>query len=40
MLSLQNFIYKHIANIENVQGKKKNEKDEFIGCELLCTHRH
>ncbi len=26
-LTLQNFINKHTADPENVQGKKKNEKD-------------
>jgi hypothetical protein len=26
-LTLQNFINKHTADAENVQGKKKNEKD-------------
>jgi hypothetical protein len=29
VLALQNFINKHVANLENVQGTKKNEKDEF-----------
>ncbi len=27
VLILQNLINKHIANLENVQGKKKNKKD-------------
>jgi exosome complex RNA-binding protein Rrp4 len=27
VLTLQNFIDKHIEELENVQGKKKNEKD-------------
>ncbi len=29
VLTLQNFINKHTANVENVEGKKKNEKDQF-----------
>ncbi len=27
VLTLQNFINKHITDLENVQAKKKNEKD-------------
>jgi hypothetical protein len=27
VLTLQNFINKHIVDLENVQAKKKNEKD-------------
>ncbi len=27
--TLQNFIYKHTANLENVQISKKKEKGEF-----------
>jgi hypothetical protein len=29
--TLQNFVYEHIANFENVQRNKKNTKKEFIG---------
>ncbi len=34
VLILQNFINKHFADLENVQGKKKNKKDKFIGHEI------
>jgi len=27
VLTLQNFINKHIANLEKIQGKRKNKKD-------------
>lgn len=27
VLTLQNFINKHITDLENVKGKKKNKKD-------------
>jgi len=33
VLTLQNFINKHTTDLENVQGTKKNEKDQFTGCE-------
>ncbi len=32
-LPLQNSINKHTTDPENVQGKKKNEKDYFTGLE-------
>jgi hypothetical protein len=32
--NLQNFIYEHIVDLENVQRKKKKEKEEFIGCQV------
>jgi len=30
--TLQNFIYKKIVDLENVQRNKKKKKGEFIGC--------
>ncbi len=32
--TLQNFIYKHIVNLENVQMNKKKEKGEFTRCQV------
>jgi len=31
---LQNFIYKHIVDLENVQMNKKKEKEEFTRCQV------
>ncbi len=31
---LQNFIYKNIKNLENVQRNKKKEKGEFTWCQV------
>ncbi len=33
VLTLQNFSNKHTAELENVQGKRKNKKIKFSGCE-------
>jgi len=32
--TLQNFIYKHTVNLENVQMNKKKEKGEFTRCQV------
>ncbi len=32
--TLQNFIYKHTIDLENVQMNKKKEKGEFTGCQV------
>ncbi len=32
--TLQNFIYKHTVNLENVQMNKKKEKGEFTTCQV------
>jgi hypothetical protein len=32
--TLQNFIYKHIVDLEKVQMNKKKEKGEFTGCQF------
>ncbi len=32
--TLQNFINKHIVDLENVQRNKKKEKGEFPGCQV------
>jgi hypothetical protein len=32
--TLQNFIYKHTQDLENVQRNKKKENGEFIGCQV------
>jgi hypothetical protein len=37
LLMLQNFIYKYIANLENVQRKKKNEKKNLQDVKLAQT---
>jgi len=33
-IDLQNFIYEHIIDLENVHRNKKKEKGEFIGCQV------
>jgi hypothetical protein len=33
--TLQNFIYKHIVDLENVQMNKKKEKGEFTACQVI-----
>jgi hypothetical protein len=33
VLTLQNFINKHTADLESVKGGEKNEKDSFTGHE-------
>jgi hypothetical protein len=32
--TLQNFIYKHTIDLENVQMNKRKEKGEFTGCQV------
>jgi hypothetical protein len=32
--TLQNFIYKHTVDLDNVQMNKKREKGEFTGCQV------
>jgi hypothetical protein len=32
--TLQNFIYKHTVDLENVQMNKKKEKEEFTRCQV------
>jgi hypothetical protein len=32
--TLQNFIYKHTIDLENVQMNKKKENGEFTGCQV------
>jgi len=32
--TIQNFIYKHAIDLENVQMNKKQEKGEFSGCQV------
>jgi hypothetical protein len=32
--TLQNFIYKHTLDLENVQRNKRKEKGEFIGRQM------
>jgi len=32
--AIENFIYKHAIDLENVQKNKKKEKGEFTGCQV------
>jgi hypothetical protein len=36
--TLQNFINKHIVDLENVRRNKKKEKGEFSGCQVSSNY--